>query len=743
MSYWQNWQQGKELNNGQYIVEKYLGGGGFGVTYQIKEQRSNKLFALKTLNERQQEQPDFESQQIKFVNEAVALASCYHPHIVKVYPQMFKQEKLWCMVMEHIEGEDLAAYVTQKGVLAESEAISIISKVGDALSYIHQRGLLHRDIKPQNILLRKLDLSPVVIDFGLAREFTEESKLHSMTNAITESFAPVEQYSRQGKFGAWTDVYALAATLYVLLTAELPIPSRFRQHAPLVPPQKINSNLSDCINSAIIKGMEFAPKDRPKSVQEWLNLFTDSASNSNEVITIEKSALSVETVLQTQSKVVNSADSIAILSDNSTAVDSNYKKSKGKVEQQHNNALKNRITEHYNPKLANIYYERGNNSDGFSNYQQAVDNYSEAIKANSRHDNAYYRRGNSYCKLNNYQQAIDDYNQAIKINPNHAAAYRERGNAYFALKDYQLALDSYDRTIELEPKYTSAYQYRGHAYYQLQDYQKAIDDYYEALTIHPKNADTYYAIANAYYQLEDYPEAINSYQSAIELNPDNTKLYHRKIAQIYLDRGDNYYQAEEYSHAVKDYHLAIKFNPSNTNKLNQRITKVNLKKADIYYDSQQYQKAIKQYSAAIKLDKGNAELYRNKIIQCYDHLIESNPNARFYCDRGRNYYLLSNNQAALQDYEQAIEFDSKNSDAYLGKAESLFLLGAAESAIANYGKAINLNPQNLNIYYKRSVAYKKIGKYKEAEADYKRANNINPPKSHKGIISRIINMKII
>ena len=181
---------------------------------------------------------------------------------------MFKEGKLWCMIMEHIEGEDLAAYVTQKATLDESEAVSIISKVGDALSYIHQRGLLHRDIKPQNILLRKPNLSPIVIDFGLAREFTEESKLHSMTNAITESFAPIEQYSRQGKFGAWTDIYALAATLYVLLTAELPIPSRFRQHAPLVSPQKINANISDRINQAILKGIESAPENRPRSVWE-------------------------------------------------------------------------------------------------------------------------------------------------------------------------------------------------------------------------------------------------------------------------------------------------------------------------------------------------------------------------------------------------------------------------------------------------------------------------------------------
>jgi formylglycine-generating enzyme required for sulfatase activity len=265
------WQAGTRLNNDKYIVNEILGSGGFGVTYKITETKTNRLFALKTLNFEAQNRPDFDQLQTKFINEAIALASCPHPNIVRVYPQVFQEKGLWCMVMEYIEGEDLGRYLETNGKFSEAKAIAIITKVGEALSSIHQKGFLHRDIKPGNILLRSSDLTPVLIDFGLAREFISEQSL-SMTNAITESFAPIEQYQRHGNFGAWTDVYALAATLYTLVTKEVPFPSRFRTHAELPSPKQHNLELSDRINEAILKGMELEPGDRPQTVQAWLDL---------------------------------------------------------------------------------------------------------------------------------------------------------------------------------------------------------------------------------------------------------------------------------------------------------------------------------------------------------------------------------------------------------------------------------------------------------------------------------------
>jgi eukaryotic-like serine/threonine-protein kinase len=273
------WQPGHKLKNRPYEIEQVLGKGGFGITYKVLEPRTNKRFSLKTLNYECQQQPDFEQLQQKFINETIALASCRHSNIVRVYPQMFQERGLWCMVMEYIEGQDLNSYVATNGRFSETDAIELITKVGNAVSYVHQQGLLHRDIKPANILLRKSDLAPILIDFGLAREYTSGT-IRSMSNVVTECFAPIEQYENRGDFGAWTDVYALAATLYYLVTKEFPIPSRFRVHAPLPSPQQHNPKISDELNRAIIKGMELQPGDRPRSVENWVDLLIQSKAIS-------------------------------------------------------------------------------------------------------------------------------------------------------------------------------------------------------------------------------------------------------------------------------------------------------------------------------------------------------------------------------------------------------------------------------------------------------------------------------
>lgn len=266
------WKLNQRLQNGRFIIQKVLGGGGFGITYTVVEQHTGKLFALKTLNHLQQSQADFQQRQVKFVNEALRLAKCSHPHIVQVY-EVIEENELWGMVMEYVDGQDLGVFVDERGQLPEDEALRYIDQVGKALEYIHSQGLLHRDVKPNNILLRRGTQEAVLIDFGLAREFTI-GKTRSMTNAKTEGYAPNEQYERQGGFGPYTDVYALAATLYTLLTAKVPIPANYRKEADisLPPPKQYNPWISDRVNDAIVKGMALSPQERSQTVREFREL---------------------------------------------------------------------------------------------------------------------------------------------------------------------------------------------------------------------------------------------------------------------------------------------------------------------------------------------------------------------------------------------------------------------------------------------------------------------------------------
>ncbi|MBW4509959.1 MAG: GUN4 domain-containing protein [Scytonematopsis contorta HA4267-MV1] len=275
----ERWQPGKSLQSGRFIIEKVLGGGGYGTTYSIREQRTGNIFVLKTLNDKQQSQANFQQRQVKFVNEALRLAQCGHSHIVKVY-EVIQEDVLWGMVMEHIDGDDLEVYVQERGTFSEQEALKYIEQIGQALEFVHSKGFLHRDIKPNNILLRRGTQEAVLIDFGLAREFVI-GKTKTMTNSMTEGYAPIEQYENRGHFGAYTDVYALAATFYNLLTGEMPFPAQFRKHAQLPPPKQLNPRISDRVSDAIVKGMALEPQERPQTVREWLELINPKSQPEN------------------------------------------------------------------------------------------------------------------------------------------------------------------------------------------------------------------------------------------------------------------------------------------------------------------------------------------------------------------------------------------------------------------------------------------------------------------------------
>lgn len=267
------WAGGQSVGGGRYIIENILGMGGFGVTYKAKHTGFNTYAVIKTPREDLQYEADYDKFVQRFLKEGQLLAKLAekrHPHIVRV-TDLFREGDIDCLVMEYIEGESLWKRVKQtKQPLLEAEALKYFRQVGDALSVVHQDGLVHRDAHPDNIMLTANGLA-VLIDFGIAGEFVPASTFsRRFGNA---AFAPLEQFELGNDNRKPTiDIYTLAASLYYAVTAQCPQ----WKNDKLIPPQQFNPKVCDKVNQAILAGMKLEAKHRPQSMQQWLQLLAEN-----------------------------------------------------------------------------------------------------------------------------------------------------------------------------------------------------------------------------------------------------------------------------------------------------------------------------------------------------------------------------------------------------------------------------------------------------------------------------------
>ncbi|MEM9264060.1 MAG: serine/threonine-protein kinase [Cyanobacteria bacterium P01_F01_bin.13] len=264
---------GTSLQNGKYIIEDELGRGGFGVTYKAVRHPLNQVVVIKTLR---WSDHDSAEQLQKFQAEARRLAQCQHPNIVNVTDFFIEAERPY-LVMDFIPGQPLSALIFPNHPLPEDLALQYIRQIASALQTVHGQGLLHRDVKPQNIMIN--DGSAILIDFGIARELAS-GQTQTHTNLVSEGYAPLEQYLPKARRSAASDVYGLAATLYSAVTGQVPTASVLRSHEPLKPPRQLNPRLSSTMEQAILQGMALELAQRPQSIATWMKLLSTSTKRS-------------------------------------------------------------------------------------------------------------------------------------------------------------------------------------------------------------------------------------------------------------------------------------------------------------------------------------------------------------------------------------------------------------------------------------------------------------------------------
>lgn len=282
------------LNN--YRILGLIGRGGFGITYKALDIKLDKIVAIKEYFpvEIASRHSDLTAQPLvenyeeayydglqRFIDEARTLAKFDHPNVTRVY-SYYEENNTGYMVMEYESGRSLKE-IRKTRQFTEIELLSLITQMLDALDLIHASNYLHRDIKPDNIIIRD-DGSSVLIDFGSARNSVGQTE-KNLTSMITPGYAPIEQYvdgANRDKQGPWTDIYSFSATLYHAISGVTPSSSISRGDSILqtrrdtyVPIQLIanDQQYSNKILKAIDKGLEFKHVNRPANITAWRKMF--------------------------------------------------------------------------------------------------------------------------------------------------------------------------------------------------------------------------------------------------------------------------------------------------------------------------------------------------------------------------------------------------------------------------------------------------------------------------------------
>lgn len=266
----------------KYLIGRALGEGGFGITYLGRDTNLDMKVAVKeyypsgyshrdhnytnavTLTQVNQDQ-DFEKDMQRFLSEARMLAKFFDEPGIVCVRDFFRENGTAYIVMEYLDGITLKAYLHQHGPIPLDALLHMMEPVLKSLSRVHEQGMIHRDISPDNIMVLK-NGQLKLLDFGAAREVTGDK---SLSVVLKNGYAPAEQYWSKGKQGPWTDVYAMCATIYKCLTGITPMISQERAYEDtLQPPSKLGVAINPRQEAALMQGLSVGIKERLQSIAE-------------------------------------------------------------------------------------------------------------------------------------------------------------------------------------------------------------------------------------------------------------------------------------------------------------------------------------------------------------------------------------------------------------------------------------------------------------------------------------------
>lgn len=284
------------LQGGRYRIVRFIGSGGFGCTYEGEHVLLEKRVAIKEFFVKDFCNRDETSQSVsvatkgkkalveklrhKFIDEARSLCRLHHPGIVSVF-DVFEENGTAYFVMDYVDGRSLGSILRESGHLSEKQAVRYIMQVAESLRYVHDNNRLHLDIKPDNIMIDASG-NAVLIDFGASKQYDEaEGENTSTLLGKTPGYAPMEQMGNDVvRFLPATDIYALGATLYKLLTGTTPLSATLIASGEELPP--LPATVSENVHKAVAAAMQINKTRRPQTVDEFMKILSSIPSGDTD-----------------------------------------------------------------------------------------------------------------------------------------------------------------------------------------------------------------------------------------------------------------------------------------------------------------------------------------------------------------------------------------------------------------------------------------------------------------------------
>jgi serine/threonine protein kinase len=418
-------RSGQQLDN--YRLLRVLGEGTFGEVYLGENIHRKTQVAVKVLHAHLSNDQFF-----SFINEA-RIFRLRHPNIIPVIDfGVERGTSIPFIVMDYAPNGTLRQRHAKGSHVPLASIVQYVNQVAAALQYAHEENIVHRDVKPENMLIGQHG-EILLSDFGVAvdRQGDSTAIQETQLTAGTPYYMAPEQFV--GKPSRASDQYALGIVVYEWLRGAPPFQGTFfelfGQHTRSTPPPlpRLIELYSPALEQVVMRALAKEPKSRFASVQEFAAALQE----------VYRQALAAQVMPSASGRTKEQW-----LADGDT------------------------------------YYRTRRNDE-------AIAAYSQAIALDPDYAMAYNNRGTAYHNLQQYRQAIADYDRAIELNPGYTTAYNNRGSAYYSLGDYHKAIADFDRVIALTPQNASAYNNRGTAYHDLQEYQRAIADYDQALALDP------------------------------------------------------------------------------------------------------------------------------------------------------------------------------------------------------------------------------------------------------------------